>query len=733
MKRFNFTLLSVIFIFISVLTITLTICTLWGVFLNNLSREIPTFFSKTVYIKRIENLEKEQVLNAVKLISFLQKEGQEEKIKKENEKEGYILNALKAAFSHFGYPSIFIIKINKQDKKCQGKLILYTEPTFGKQGCLTTKNTSIKDISGKPCLLKCFKKLIKKGFLSTTVIWPYSWAGSKKRIIRLYYYKPFNWIIGSSAPTNFESVFPNFSRYLREKFFQYTKAISIISLITAVSLGVLIWFLLFLRFMYTPLKKDIKSIEQFFEQYPKIRKINIDKIKIEEIREIVSSINKLIGSIEQKNGLIQELLNRYTSLMQNIPEIMMVFKYSDGNFTLEEVNKEGLDSYIFGILKDNTSPEELFKDAPDIAKSIKAVAKNGHTTQFVATLKRKSIIYFLVRIYKVEHDRVVCLLRNITSTVNAFKTVERNRNLMGDLLNNIKAGVMVINERGKIVFMNNFAKELLGITKRDEALKKVKLPDSIKFTFLKVLHGRESCEGCEVELKTADGLSKWFSIHATPINIGKRKMIIVSMNDITQKQIKSQQLEYLSFHDSLTGLYNRRFFEEELHRLFNSRSLPLGLVLIDLNGLKIVNDMLGHKMGDKFLVKIAEILSSSIRASDISARIGGDEFAIILPNTTEEGVKKLISRIEEKIDAVNRTNEMLLSISTGYAIHYGQFKNAEELFKIADNELYKNKYSKKRRLILIKLIEWASEYSSGKRDIDKEYLVRREKYTSPAQ
>ena len=733
MRKFSFTILSAVFIFISALTITLTICLLWGLFLDNLSREIPSLFSKTVYLKRIENLEKQKVLNAVRLINFLKQEKLKEGVKDENEVKKYVLKVLKTGFSRFGYPDIFIIKVNLNNKKCQGEFVLYTIPIIRNHTCLTLKDSYIRDANGKPCLKKCYKELIKKGSLLTTVVWPYSWEGSRKRVVELFYYKPFNWVIGADAPVNFEVIFPNFSKYLRSKFFQYTKAISIISLLTAISLGVLIWLLLFLRFMYTPLKNDIANIKQFFEEYPKSKRIDIDRIKIEEVREIVSSINKLLGSIEQKNSIIQKLLDRYTSLMQNIPEIMFVFKQSNGNLTLEETNKEGLDSHLFGVVKDNTTPDELFKDAPDIAKSIKTVAKNGHTTHFVVSLKKKALTYFLVRIYKVEQDRVVCLLRNITSTVNAFKTVERNRNLMGDLLNNIKAGIMVINERGKIVFLNSFAKELLGISKRDQLLKKVKLPESIKFTFIKVLHGREICDGCEIELATASGLKKWFSIHATPIKIGKKKMIIVSMNDITQKQIKSQQLEYLSFHDSLTGLYNRRFFEEELHRLFNKRSIPLGLILIDLNGLKIINDMLGHKMGDKFLVKIAEILSTSIRASDISARIGGDEFAIILPNTTEEGVKKLISRIEERIEATNRTNEMFLSISVGYAIHFGQFKNAEELFKAADDVLYKNKYSKKRRLILMDMVRWASEYSSKKRDVDKEYLVEREKYTPPNQ
>lgn len=733
MKKFNFTILSVIFIFISALTITLTICLLWGLFLNSLSKEIPVLFSRTVYIQRIKKLEKQRVLNAVRLINFLKKEKSREKVKNEDDVKQYILKALKAGFSHFGYPDIFIIKVNMNNKKCQGKFILYTLPIIRNHNCLSLGSSYIKDKNGKPCIKRCYSELLKKRFISTTVVWPYTWEGSRNRVVELFYYKPFNWIIGADAPVSFDVVFPNFSKYLRQKFFQYTKAISIISLLTAITLGILIWLLLFLRFMYTPLKYDIETIKQFFEQYPKNKKIETKKIRIEEVKEIVSSINRLLGSIEQKNGVIQQLLNRYTSLMQNIPEIMMVFKQSKDGLTLEEINQEGLNSYIFGVIKDNTTPEELFRDAPDIVKSIKMVAEKGYPTQFIVMLKKKTVMHFLVRIYRVEQDRVVCLLRNITSTVNAFKTVERNRSLMGDLLNNIKAGVMVINDRGKLVFLNSFAKELLGITRKNELLKRIKLPDSLKFRFLRVLHGKETCDGCEIELTTANGLKKWFSIHATPIKIGKKKMIIVSLNDITQKQIKSQQLEYLSFHDSLTGLYNRRYFEEEFHRLFNSRNLPLGLILIDLNGLKVINDILGHKMGDRFLVKLAEILSTSIRASDITARIGGDEFAIILPNTTEEGVKKLISRIEEKIETVNRTNEIFLSISTGYAIHYGQFNNPEELFKAADDELYKNKYSSRRKLILMKIVKWASEYSYAKRTVDEEYLVRREKYTPPGQ
>ncbi|AEA33886.1 GGDEF domain-containing protein [Hippea maritima] len=183
-------------------------------------------------------------------------------------------------------------------------------------------------------------------------------------------------------------------------------------------------------------------------------------------------------------------------------------------------------------------------------------------------------------------------------------------------------------------------------------------------------------------------------------------MIVISIKDITYKYLKEKEIEYISLHDDLTGLYNRRFFKEELKRLFDRRSYPLALVIFDINGLKMVNDILGHTWGDWLIKKVAETLKSSVRAVDLIARIGGDEFVLLMVNTTEEGVKRCILRIKERLDEENKKeSHSYLSVSIGYAIQNGKFKDSEKLFASADESMYKEKYSDKRNDKLKKIRE----------------------------
>ncbi len=648
----------------------------------------------------------------------------------EEEVKQRIINSLSSSFAHFKNPNLFVMQIDLQNKQCQGKVIFYTDPYFKGHTCINFDSKFITDMSGKPCAKACFYKLNKNGELLTPLIWTARKKGTRKRIAYLKLYKPFNWIVGSGAPQSFESIFPNFSSYLKKRFIKYSAAISLISFVTSITLGLILWFLIFMKLLYSPLKKDICNIKNFFTNYPKEKRINPNAIKISEIRDIATSINELFDSIENKNKQIESLLDKYQSLAKNIPDTLLIFTKKDNRFILEDTNKKG--DLILGPLKTGKSVEELFTNAKDLIKAMEMVFTKSIPTQFYTIIKKHTDFYLLIRSYKFQDKYIACIIRNVTGLVKAYKSLERNRNLMGHMLNNIKTGIIVINPKGKLIFVNSFAKEMLGIEKADEVLKKIKLPENIKYKFLKVLHGREMCEGCEFEITTASGLSKWFSVYATDMSFGNKRMVIVSFNDITQKHLKSKQLEYLSFHDSMTGLYNRRYFEEELNRLFNKRSLPLTLVLIDLNGLKIVNDILGHKMGDELIMKAAEILSISTRASDIVARIGGDEFAIILPNTSKKGAEKLISRIETKIEEFNLKDEMFISISWGYAIHEGQFNDPEELFKAADNELYKNKYTKSRRKTLFQITKWATSFSTTTRKIDEKYIIEREEITPPA-
>lgn len=159
-------------------------------------------------------------------------------------------------------------------------------------------------------------------------------------------------------------------------------------------------------------------------------------------------------------------------------------------------------------------------------------------------------------------------------------------------------------------------------------------------------------------------------------------------NDQLEKS--KDDYKFLSFHDKLTGLYNRAYFEEELIRLDSLRQLPLSIIMADVNGLKLVNDTLGHLAGDDLLMKAARVLSGTCRQEDIIARWGGDEFIIILPITSEKQALQLCERIERNCG----TSEMLplkLSIGLGTATKICPEQDIQAVIKEAENRMYRKK------------------------------------------
>ncbi|MFN2341478.1 MAG: HD domain-containing phosphohydrolase [Halanaerobium sp.] len=133
--------------------------------------------------------------------------------------------------------------------------------------------------------------------------------------------------------------------------------------------------------------------------------------------------------------------------------------------------------------------------------------------------------------------------------------------------------------------------------------------------------------------------------------------IVEFVRDISERKQKEREIKYLLYRDALTGLYNRRFFEEEMQRLDTKRQLPISLIMADVNGLKIINDSYGHDTGDQLLKKAAAILKNTVREEDILARQGGDEFAILLPNTTAAEVSKVLNRINQNKLSVSRSSK----------------------------------------------------------------------------
>ncbi|MGM0396817.1 MAG: HD domain-containing phosphohydrolase [Bacillota bacterium] len=165
---------------------------------------------------------------------------------------------------------------------------------------------------------------------------------------------------------------------------------------------------------------------------------------------------------------------------------------------------------------------------------------------------------------------------------------------------------------------------------------------------------------------------------------------VVTFTDITEQKKIREQINYLSFHDTVTGLYNKTFFQEEMKRLDVERNLPISIIVGDINGLKLTNDILGHEAGDELIKSVADSMKEVCRADDIVARTGGDEFTILLPGTELHDAEKVCNRIKSSISS-KEINIIKGNISTGCAAKTYVEQKIESILKAADESMYFDK------------------------------------------
>jgi diguanylate cyclase (GGDEF)-like protein len=173
-----------------------------------------------------------------------------------------------------------------------------------------------------------------------------------------------------------------------------------------------------------------------------------------------------------------------------------------------------------------------------------------------------------------------------------------------------------------------------------------------------------------------------------------RRLIEALENDIMERTGVEQQLRSLSIHDALTGLYNRLFFEEEVARLERERRFPVSILMADVDDLKDINDGKGHAAGDTALKHVAQVLTAAFRGGDVIARIGGDEFAVLLPDTDAAASAEALRRVRQ---ALTEHNSAQTEVQLGLSLGIGTAENGE-LLETGLNRADANMYRKKRRL-----------------------------------
>lgn len=171
-----------------------------------------------------------------------------------------------------------------------------------------------------------------------------------------------------------------------------------------------------------------------------------------------------------------------------------------------------------------------------------------------------------------------------------------------------------------------------------------------------------------------------------------KSLIKELQSEIKERKEKERELAYISLHDPLTGILNRNSFEQNLVKLESGIFSHYGIIICDVDGLKLINDTLGHEVGDKILIAAAQSIKQSTTAGEHLFRIGGDEFAVLVYNESEEYVNSICRKIMNWANEYNRENpQLLLNISMGYAVCNNRNKKANELYKEADDHMYREK------------------------------------------
>lgn len=268
-----------------------------------------------------------------------------------------------------------------------------------------------------------------------------------------------------------------------------------------------------------------------------------------------------------------------------------------------------------------------------------------------------------------------------------------------EILATIEEGYYEADLSGVITFCNDAAGRLFGGYSREEMIgmsykQQYKNPELAYKTFNRVFMTGEPEKGLILEMIKKDGSISFGEISISVVK-DKEGFILGFKGigkDVTERMEYEKRLEYLSLHDQLTGIHNRAYYEAELERLEGGREYPVTVISADLDGLKLINDTLGHDTGDRLLCCCAGLLRESLRHSDLLARIGGDEFSAILRQTDKATGELIMRRIREKIILINQDDdEIPFGISIGMATAEGKEESLKETYKRADDSMYRDK------------------------------------------
>ena len=288
-------------------------------------------------------------------------------------------------------------------------------------------------------------------------------------------------------------------------------------------------------------------------------------------------------------------------------------------------------------------------------------------------------------------------------------SLEKEKDFFQTTIDSIGDAVITLSKYGFVITMNDAAETITALNRKLVIGKHISSAftwsEGENFNFLQCLV--EKSLGADAPpvtnetllLRTDDDVEKHISFSCSPIRSisGNNLGAVLVFRDVSELKKQTEKMEFLIYHDKLTGLYNRAFFEQSCNTLQQDNVFPITIIMGDANGLKQANDVYGHAAGDILLQTIALAFKNSCRSDDIIARWGGDEFVAILPDLTRKRAKKIIQNIHE-FCAAAKTDPIKVSVALGMATKESPNVSLDELLEIAEKRMYRSKHFMKQGL-----------------------------------
>jgi diguanylate cyclase (GGDEF)-like protein/PAS domain S-box-containing protein len=335
------------------------------------------------------------------------------------------------------------------------------------------------------------------------------------------------------------------------------------------------------------------------------------------------------------------------------------------------------------------------------------------------------IIYLIIQFFLVRYvEKFIKREQDLKQSV--FLEKER---LQATILS-VEEGFIATDINGKVTMINESAKRLLNVKSRQVIGKDVnnvfalyRIENNEKFEVLDEFFIKEHMDIDNDEpakLKTEEK-DIFIRLNLSQIELDDQKVMgyVIIFSDITEEINEQERIKHLSFHDELTGLYNRREINRRIEEFDREEYLPLTVISMDLNNLKVANDLFGHNTGDELIKEAANLLRSVFRDDDVVARVGGDEFNAILPQTSSLEAMKIINRIKEASTSF-RVEPLWVSLAVGSATKVDVSQDIFKVINDADTKMYEDK-QKNEDINRKKLIEALMRHNFTRIPFEKEH------------